>query len=120
MISNVYSPSSDWLTAYSNSGSTPYINTTQPMTGMVRYYNSQMQVYDGGSWQTIGGGTATVDLTARTKRVLEWAENEMLQRAKYEALAKEHPGVEDALNAVRDAQEKLKVMAILIEEEAKA
>lgn len=117
MINNVYSTSSDWLTAYSNPGATPYINPTQPMTGMLRYNNNQMQVYDGGHWQTVGGGTATVDLTARTKRILEWAEREMLEQEKFQQLAKKHQAMEDALNSVREAQEKLRIIAILVEEE---
>lgn len=120
MITTVYSPSSDWITAYSNPGSTPYISPSQPMTGMVRYTNNQMQVYDGNGWQQIGGGIATIDLTARTKRVLEWAEHQMIQQAHYEELAKKFPAMKDALDTVEIAKEKLKVVAALVEEEKHA
>ena len=117
MINNVYTPASDWLIAHSSQGSMPYISPTQPMTGIVRYNNNQMQVYDGNGWQSVGGGMATIDLTARTKAVLEWAKYEMLQQRKYEELAKKHPAMQDALDNIEIAKEKLKVIAALVEEE---
>lgn len=117
MINSVYTPATDWLSVSSHQGSAPYINPIQPMTGMVRYHNNQMQVYDGNCWLQLGGGMATVDLTTRTKTVLEWAEHEMLKQQKYQALAKSHPAVADAMETVRIAQEKLKVIATLVEEE---
>lgn len=120
MIGTVYSPASDWLLVSSNGGSTPYISPTQPMTGMVRYSGNQMQVYDGNGWQTIGGGTATVDLTARTKKILEWAEEQMLQQERYAKLAAKHPAMAEALDVVEQAKEKLRVIAALVEEDQNA
>ena len=116
MISNIYTSTSDWLIATSTQGSMPYITPTQPMSGMVRVSGGQMQVYDGTSWLSVNGGVATVDLTARTKKVLEWAEHEMLLQAQYQELAKKNPAVEDALRAVEESKQKLRVIAALVEE----
>ena len=120
MISTVYSPASDWLSVSSNTGSIPYINPTQPMTGMLRYTGSQMQVYDGNGRQVVGGGMATVDLTARTKMILEWAENEMFKQKRYQTLAEKHPAMADAMAAVEEAKQKLQVIAALVEEDQNA
>ena len=54
----------EYLNVTSNKGAQPYINMsgTQPMIGALVFdSNSQnMKVYDGMSWQTIGGGNATL------------------------------------------------------------
>jgi len=40
---------SEWLDVHSYQGNTPYINTSQPSTGMIRMHPSfgRMEVYDG-------------------------------------------------------------------------
>lgn len=113
MINSVYSTSSEWMQANYSGGSMPYINPTQPMTGMVRYNNNQLQVYDGSSWLSMGGGTASVGLTPRTEEVLKWAEQQM----KREQLIKSqlnNPTVADAWRRVQEAQEQLNVVMELV------
>lgn len=70
-----------------------YINTSNPGSGVMRYYNGEVQVYDGYNWIRLTGGFAGVGLSYETEQLLEWVskkrseemlENEMLE--KYPAL----------------------------------
>ena len=71
----------EYLTVTSNKGAQPYINkgSGQPMIGAVSYdSNSQsMKVYDGSTWMTVGGGSATVNLNGNAISIFKWAEQKM-------------------------------------------
>lgn len=118
MIDHV-SSSDKYLVTTSSPGYSPYINNSQPMTGMLRYYNSNLEVYDGSNWQRIAGGGTQINLSAIAREILEWGEKKMALERKALALAEKHPAVRDALDAIALAEEKLKVIMILTEEESK-
>ena len=62
-----YISGGEYLVVTSNRGAQPYINKNsgQPMIGAVSYDPNSlgMKVYDGSSWMTVGGGTATINLS---------------------------------------------------------
>ena len=70
MITNVYSHSG-FVTANSTVGG-PYINAGTPSAGMLRYHNSQVQVYDGTSWLAMTG-TSSVGLSPEAEKIMNWA-----------------------------------------------
>lgn len=114
MIHSVYGNGA-WLNVTTYQGNRPYINTTQPIAGMVRYGNSgNMEVYDGSIWQLIGNGSANIDLNDHVKEILEWAKKKMTEEKKLKALMELHPGL-------RDLNNQLEMMKILCykEEESK-
>jgi len=110
MITNVYS-SGKFVTANSIV-SGPYINPGSPSAGMVRYHNNQMQVYDGSSWLVLGG-TASVGLTPDAELLLEWVSKRRDEEAEARRLAEQYPAVDDALGAVREAEQQLKTVVAL-------
>jgi hypothetical protein len=113
MINNIHG-NSQWLNVETYNGNKPYINTTQPIAGMVRYNTHNgggMEVYDGGTWQTIANGSANIDLSEDTKRILEWAEKKMQEDQKLKELLARHPGLKD----LNDKFEMMK--ALCMEEE---
>ena len=93
----------------SMSGGGAYYNTTNPMAGMVRYYNNDMQVYDGSSWLTVSG-SADIKLSSDAESVITWAKQKMTEEMRLKELMDRHPGL-------KDAYEKFEIMKILVTQE---
>jgi hypothetical protein len=108
----------EYLTVTSNKGAQPWINmsNTQPMIGAMSYdQNSQsMKVYDGNGWQTIGGGSATVNLTGQAISILKWAEQKMNEERELKALAEKHPAINDLLNQIKEKEDQIKMVTTLL------
>lgn len=123
MIDYVYG--GEYMTVTSNKGAVPYINASHPITGMVAYDSGtqSMKVYDGNSWQTLGGGTANVSLTGNAIAILRWAEMKMQQEAELKALAETSPAIKDLVNAmnasISDYEHKIAMVKALIQKEEK-
>ena len=110
MITNVYSTGA-FVTAHSLS-STPYVNPNAPSSGMLRYHNNQLQVYDGSSWLLMSG-TANVGLSPEAEEIMNWARKKMQEEAEARAMAEQYPAVADAMGAVREAEQQLKTVVAL-------
>jgi len=113
----------EYLNVTSNKGAQPYINmsSSQPMIGALTYdHNSQsMKVYDGNGWMNIGGGSATVNLSANAISILKWAEKKMQEELERERLAETNPTIKDLLNQIKQKEEQISIVQTLIKEEAK-
>lgn len=113
----------EYLNVTSNKGAQPYINmsSNQPMIGALTYdHNSQnMKVYDGSNWLTLGGGSATINLNANAISALKWAEQKMREEQELSELAKKSPAVQDLLNQIKEKEEQIKMIQILMKEEVK-
>ena len=79
MIDFIYG--GEYLTVSSSKGAQPYINmsSNQPMVGALSYDpgTQQLKVYDGSSWMTLGGGSASINLSPDAINTLKWAEKKM-------------------------------------------
>ena len=117
MIANIYG-GSNYLTVTSNSGSRPYINNSQPMTGMVRFNSgsSGMEVYDGNGWQVVCNGSAHVDLSYEAQEILNWARTKMADEKAYKELAEKSSAVKIALDNLAEAERQLIITATLAKE----
>ena len=93
--------------------STLYIDMTRPSAGMVRYNGNNFEVYDGNSWMIIPSGDAQVTLDGVTLESLQWVRRKMTEEKRLEELAKSHPSVADAIEAVQLAEQQLKTVAAL-------
>jgi uncharacterized spore protein YtfJ len=117
----------EYLNVTSNKGAQPYINKTNglPMTGTMSYDSGsqQMKVFDGNSWLTIGGGSATVNLTPNAIAILKWAENKMFEEQELKALCEKHPTINDIVVEMRTTMDnyinKIEMVKALIQEEVK-
>jgi hypothetical protein len=117
----------EFLTVTSSKGAQPYINMSgnQPMIGALTYdHNSQqMKVYDGNSWMTIGGGSATVNLNENAISILKWAEKKMQEEADLNRLAESSPAIKDLVNQMNSSiasyKHKIDMVKTLIREEEK-
>ena len=119
MIDHVYG--GEYMNVTSSKGATPYINTGSPITGMVSFDGSSqtMKVFDGGSWQTIGGGSAMVNLSPNAISILKWAEKKMLEEAERNKLAETNPTIKDLVEQIKQKEEQISIVQTLIKEEDK-
>jgi hypothetical protein len=86
------------ITVSGGDTSVPYINqnTTNPMTGMMRVWGSDTQVFDGSSWLNMNSSYATVSLDPESQVLLDWARRKMLEEQELQSLMEKHPGLKDA------------------------
>ena len=121
MIDYVYG--GEFMSVTSSKGSTPYINTSNPITGMVSYDGSSqsMKVFDGNNWQTIGGGSAMVNLSPDAIETLKWAKEKMQEERLLEALAAENATIKDLVDemnaSVETYKHKIEMVKSLIQKE---
>jgi len=117
---------SNGINVLSGNNSLQYVNqnSTNPMQGMIRVWGTDMQVFDGTSWQNIMSSYATVELNAESQQLLEWARKKKLEEEMLLTLPSEHPSVKAAkenLNKakleVRRLEEQLKITEILSQDE---
>ena len=103
-----------WPQFYNNS--TAANNT---LVGQVRYNGSSqnMEVYDGSTWLTVSSTYPTVELSGDVQHVLNWARAKMMEEARIQELAAKHPSVADALEAVKHAEEQVRIVAALVDTE---
>jgi hypothetical protein len=86
--------------------------------GNLRFNTSQqrLEVYDGMTWLELNTPHASVGLNGAAEEAIDWAQQQMAEEKRLKALAKKHPAVEDALEAVRQAQERVRIVAALVQE----
>lgn len=86
--------------------------------GNLRFNTSQqrLEVYDGMTWLELNTPHASVGLNPDAEAAIDWAHRQLLEEKRLEVLAKNHPAVEDALEAVRQAQERVRIVAALVQE----
>ncbi len=113
MIKNIYG-NSEWIDVDSSGSSMPYLQISQPLTGMVRMNPSmnRMEVYDGNNWIEIANGSAGIDLSEQAKQVLSWAYDKMGEENKLKELMDRHPGL-------KELNDKFEMMKVLCQEEEK-
>jgi hypothetical protein len=99
----------------SNGHSTPYIDSTRPSAGMVRYINNNLEIYDGSNWMMMQSSYPQVELSGHVQAVIQWAEKKMAEEARLKDLAAKHPTVADAIEAVKQAEEQVRIVAALVD-----
>ena len=102
--------------------SVPYINANpaNPITGMVRVWGTDMQVFDGTSWLTMKTSYASVGLDPVAQEAVDWAKRKMQEEKDLLQLSKENPAVQIALENLKRAREQLDVTIILSKEHEKS
>ena len=86
--------------------------------GNLRFNTSgqRLEVYDGMTWLELNMPHASIGLNGVAEEAIDWVQQQMAEEKRLKALAKEHPAVADALEAVRQAQERVKIVAALVQE----
>jgi hypothetical protein len=116
MINSIMSMGKHVIVGGGNSTSN-YINTGAGMMGVgdLRFNTSTQQIefYNGQSWQTFIMAQATVGLTGQAETAIDWAHRKMEEEREARAMAEQYPAVADAMGAVREAEQQLKMVVAL-------
>jgi hypothetical protein len=91
--------------------------SSNSLVGQMRYNGSSqnMEVYDGSSWLTMSPAYPTVELNGEVQAILAWARKKIVDEARVQELAAKHPTVADALEAVKQAEEQVRIVAALVD-----
>ena len=76
----------------------------------------RLEVYDGITWLELNMPHASVGLNGVAEEAIDWVQRQMAEEKRLETLAKEHPAVADAMKAVQQAQERVRIVAALVQE----
>lgn len=100
-----------------NSQPTAHVSTN-PNSGSLRYntVTQNMEAFDGYSWITLASHT-TIDLTPSAQSAIDWAIKKMTREREYATLATQYSSVQDALNDLTRAQERLDIITTLVKKE---
>lgn len=90
--------------------------TGNSLIGTVRYNGSSqnLEVYDGNSWMIMTSSYPTVELSGEVQSILNWAKVKMVEEARLQQLAQDNATLKDALDALRRAEEQVKIVAALV------
>ena len=95
--------------------SLPYVgpNTSNPMTGMLRIQNTEIEVFNGSSWQQLNTSYATVSLDQEILDVIQWARAQRTMAMNRLTLAQNNPALMKALEAVKRAEENFELLSTI-------
>ncbi len=117
---NSFNQSSKHVNAYMGSNNDPYFSMSAPSAGMLRFNgdNRNFEVYDGMSWRTMSGTSATVSLNPNAEAAIDWAIKKIQEEKELEELAKTNSSVKIALDNVEQAKQQLRITATLAKDTA--
>lgn len=93
-----------------------YVNMSNPSAGLVRFDGTNLQVYDGNTWMTIAGSSASVGMNPVAEEAIDWVRQQMEKEKQLFDLAKSSKAVSIAVENLNKAKEELKLIAILAKE----
>ena len=96
----------------------PYVgpNPNNPMTGMLRINNTELEVFTGAGWQMISSSYATVSMDQDVLDIIQWARKRRDEESKWYSLASSNEAVRIALEQLEQAKTRLELTAILARE----
>ena len=97
--------------------SLPYVgsNTSNPMTGMLRINGTDMEVFNGNSWQMLSTSYATVSLDQDSQDLLQWARTQRQLEMNRATLIENNPALEKAYKAILRAEQNFDILAKFVE-----
>jgi hypothetical protein len=96
----------------------PYVgpNSSNPMTGMMRIHNTELEVFNGSNWQTISSSYATERRDQDVLDIIQWARKKRQEENDWYKLASSNEAVRIALEQLEQAKTRLELTAILSRE----
>ena len=95
----------------------PYVgpNINNPMTGMIRINNTELEVFNGTSWQQIPSSYATVSLDQEILDVIQWARAQRTMAMNRLTLAQNNPALMKALEKLKKAEDDFELLSKFVE-----
>ena len=88
----------------------------QGVIGQVRYNGSDFEVNDGNSWKALVSSYANIDMSQQAQDAFQWTIKKMVEEREAQALAKDHPAVQIALDNLEKARQQLNATILLSKE----
>ncbi len=77
------------------------------MIGMIRINGTEMEVFNGSSWQLLSTSYATVGLDQDVLDIVQWARKKRDEEIMWQSLAEKNKAVKIALDNLEQARKKL-------------
>jgi hypothetical protein len=105
------------VTVNGGMNSLPYIapNNNNPVQGMIRINNTDLEVFNGTGWQSLPSSYATVSLDQDTQDLLQWARTQRTMALNRMTLAQNNPALMKALEAVKRAEDNFELLSKFVE-----
>jgi hypothetical protein len=105
------------ITVSGGNTSLPYVspNANNPMTGMLRINNTELEVFNGSNWQMISSSYATVSLDQDVLDLIQWARTQRQLELNRATLIANNPALEIAYKAVLRAEQNFDILAKFVE-----
>jgi hypothetical protein len=99
--------------------SLPYIssNANNPIQGMIRINNTDLEVFNGTAWQSLPSSYATVTLDQETQDLLQWARTQRQLEWNRATLIANNPALENAYKAILRAEANFDILSKFVEED---
>jgi hypothetical protein len=110
------------VTVSAGNTSLPYVppNTNNPITGMLRINNTDIEVFTGNNWQQLSTSYATVSLDQEILDVIQWARTQRTMALNRMTLAQNNPALMKALEAVKRAEDNFELLSKFVENDLDA
>ena len=101
--------------------SLPYVgpNANNPMTGMLRVNGTEIEVFNGSSWQQLATSYATVSLDQDTQDLLQWARAQRTMALNRLTLAQNNPALMKILERIKKAEDDFELLSKFVEYDSK-
>ena len=105
------------VTVNGGMNSLPYIapNNNNPVQGMIRINNTDLEVFNGTGWQSLPSSYATVSLDQDTQDLLQWARAQRTMAMNRLTLAQNNPALMKALEAIKRAEDNFELLEKFVE-----
>jgi len=108
------------VTVSAGNTSLPYIspNANNPVQGMIRIHNTDLEVFNGTGWQSLPSSYATVSMDQDIIEIIKWAKTKRSEELELEHLAKENVAIQDLVNQIKEKKDQIKMVHILTKKES--
>jgi len=105
------------LTVSGGNTSFPYIpqNSSNPIQGMIRVNNQDLEVFNGSNWQQLSTNYATVSLDQEVLDVIQWARTQRQLDLNRKTLMENNPALQKAYEAVKRAEDNFDILSKFVE-----
>jgi hypothetical protein len=107
------------VTVSGGNTSLPYVgpNANNPMTGMLRINNTDIEVFNGTSWQQLPTSYATVTLDQDILDIIQWARTQRTLEMNRAVLIKNNPALEKAHEAILRAEANFDLLSKFVDQD---
>jgi hypothetical protein len=110
------------VTVSGGNTSLPYVgpNSSNPMTGMVRVHNTELEVFNGSNWQLLPSSYATVSLDQDILDIIQWARTQRTLEMNRKFLIENNPALEKAYESIKRAEANFDILSKFVENDLDA